>query len=69
MKVLRDSCALVEINHVLQIIFRSALTRTHFEELRVATQLFDDSLVGFGVRSRRGLSSTRRLREGTQRRA
>ena len=69
MEVLRDSCTLIEIDHVLQIIFRSALTRTHFEELRVATQLFDDSLVGFGVRSWRRLCSTCRLREGTQRRA
>ena len=69
MEVLRDSCALIEIDHVLQIIFRSALTRTHFEELRVATQLFDDGLVGFGISSRRGFSSTCCLREGTQRRA
>ena len=69
MEVLRDSCALIEIDHMLQIIFRSALTRTHFEELRVATQLFDDSLVGFGVRSWRRLCSTCCLREGTQRRA
>ena len=52
MEVLRDSCALIEIDRVLQIIFRSALTRTHFEELRVATQLFDDCLICFSIRSR-----------------
>ena len=69
MEVLRDSCALIEIDHVLQIIFRSALTCTHFEELRMATQLFDDSLVGFGVRSWRRFGITSCLRKGTQRRA